>query len=227
MVARAVRSSSPLRKVIRASHGPAGMASSRAIVTVSRASDRQRGAERGRERPGAESAGAGQELQCSAHVDRAATDVVHGREDDRLALGGALRGERVDREVGRRRPARPHGKIDADPDAADLEDAAVGDGLRAHLGPHDAVLLARGRVVGTLIVTVDVTRPPAGMSEATGSTDVHRDTSFGVCPAAPRKEPFSIVAAEGYKATCIVEPVVFETSIRRWMVVPGARWSTM
>ena len=80
-----------------------------------------------------------------------------------------------------------------------------------------------GASSGTLIVTVDVTRPPAGMSDAAGSTDVQSETSFGVCPAAPRKEPSSIVAAEEYRTTCIVESVVFETSTLRWMTVPGAR----
>jgi hypothetical protein len=32
-----------------------------------------------------------------------------------------------------------------------------------------------------------------------------------------------MVAAAGYKTMCAVEAVVLETSIRRWMTVPGTR----
>ena len=76
---------------------------------------------------------------------------------------------------------------------------------------------------GTVMVTVAVTRPPAGTSDAPGRTDVQVDKSFGVCPAAPRNTPFAMVAAAGYRTMCAVEAVVLETSIRRWMTVPGAR----
>lgn len=76
---------------------------------------------------------------------------------------------------------------------------------------------------GTAIVTVAIRRPPAGMSEAPGRTDVHVDRSFGVSPAEPRNEPCSIVAAAAYRTTCATEVVVLETSIRRSMTVPGAR----
>jgi hypothetical protein len=73
------------------------------------------------------------------------------------------------------------------------------------------------------MVTVAVTRPPAGTSDAPGRTDVQVDKSLRVCPAAPRNEPFAIVAAAAYKTTCAVEAVVLETSIRRWMTVLGGR----
>jgi hypothetical protein len=43
--------------------------------------------------------------------------------------------------------------------------------------------------------------------------DVQVDTSFGVCPAAPRNEPFAIVAAAGYKTMCSEVGVEFEISI--------------
>jgi len=36
-----------------------------------------------------------------------------------------------------------------------------------------------------------------------------------------------MVAAAAYIATCIVVAVVFETSIRRWIEVPGATRSRM
>src|SRR6266571_4772837 len=71
--------------------------------------------------------------------------------------------------------------------------------------------------LGTMTVTVAITRPPAGTSAAPGRTDVHVDTSFGVCPATPRNEPFAMVAAAAYRTMCCVEDVVLETSIRRWM----------
>ena len=39
--------------------------------------------------------------------------------------------------------------------------------------------------------------------------------------------PWSIEAAAVYSATCSEDPLVFETSMRRWITVPGARWSTI
>lgn len=59
------------------------------------------------------------------------------------------------------------------------------------------------------MVTVAITRLPAGTSTAPVLTDVHEDTAFGVCPAAPEKEPFAMVAAAGYKRTFNLEAVVF------------------
>jgi len=53
--------------------------------------------------------------------------------------------------------------------------------------------------------------------------EVHVDRSLAVCPAAPRNEPFAMVAAAGYITMCTLDAVVLETSIRRWMTVPGAR----
>ena len=77
------------------------------------------------------------------------------------------------------------------------------------------------------MVTMEVIRAPAAMSISPGFTDVQVDTSLRVCPSAPRKEPSAIVAAAGYKTTCVVAAVVLETSIRRSMAVPRATWSTM
>jgi hypothetical protein len=53
------------------------------------------------------------------------------------------------------------------------------------------------------------------MSTALGRTDVHVDNSLGVCPAAPRKEPLAMVAAEEYMTTCEADVVLLETSMRR------------
>ena len=47
----------------------------------------------------------------------------------------------------------------------------------------------------TLMVTVDVARPPAGTSGLPGLTEVQVDKSLRVWPALPRKEPFVMVAA--------------------------------
>ena len=80
---------------------------------------------------------------------------------------------------------------------------------------------------GTEMVTVAVNFPPAGTSGWPGTTDVHEDRSLGVFPAAPRKNPLSILAAAAYKAMWAVEAVVLETSIRRLITAPGLRWSTM
>ena len=89
MVARALRSSRPLRSVIRASHGPAGSCSSRAIVTgsvspIARVMPRVAG-----NGPALSPPGPASELEGSVHVERPAAGVVHGREDHRLAVGGA------------------------------------------------------------------------------------------------------------------------------------------
>ena len=73
------------------------------------------------------------------------------------------------------------------------------------------------------MVTVAVARPPTGTSDARGSTDVQVDRSLGVWPAAPRNEPLTMVAAEGYKEYVrACESVVFESSISRSITVPGA-----
>ena len=83
MVARALRSSSPLRRVIRASHGPAGSRSSRAIVTGSVspiASVMPRVAGNG---PALSPPGPSRSSQGSVHVERPAAGVVHGRDDRR------------------------------------------------------------------------------------------------------------------------------------------------
>src|SRR5579864_3820561 len=76
---------------------------------------------------------------------------------------------------------------------------------------------------GTEIVTLAMRCPPARRSDSPGLIDVHVDRLLRVCPAAPTKEPLSIVAAAGYSTTGIVEVVVFETSISRWITVPGCR----
>ena len=90
----------------------------------------------------------------------------------------------------------------------------------AHTAPYCSPGAAS---LGTLMVTVAFTLPFAGMSGLVGLTEVHVDRSFLVCPAAPRKALSVMVAAAGYRATWAVLAVVLVTSIRRLMVVPGAR----
>src|ERR1700676_829952 len=80
---------------------------------------------------------------------------------------------------------------------------------------------------GTAMVTAAVTSPPAGTFDEPGLTDVQVDKGFWMCPAAPRNAPFAMKALEEYRTMCTVEVVVLETSIPRWMSVPGATWSTM
>ena len=88
------------------------------------------------------------------------------------------------------------GEVEADADAVDLGDAAVGGG-GAGLGPDDAVLLAGRRVARHRDVTAAVTLPAGGDVGRAGRTEVHVDSSLGVWPAAPRNAPFAIVAAAG------------------------------
>src|ERR1700684_1846635 len=76
---------------------------------------------------------------------------------------------------------------------------------------------------GMPIVTLAVRCPPARRSDTRGLTDVHVDRLFGACPAPPTNEPLSIVAAAGDSTIGIVEVVVFEISMSRWITVPGCR----
>src|SRR5688572_26478343 len=62
---------------------------------------------------------------------------------------------------------------------------------------------------GAAIVTMPVSFPPAGTSGSPGTTDVHVESSLAACPVAPRKELFSMLAAEAYSWTRAVEAVVF------------------
>ena len=61
------------------------------------------------------------------------------------------------------------------------------------------------------------------MSDTPGLTDVQVDKPLRVRPAAPTNDQSLIVAGAGYKTTRIVDAVVFEISIRRWITVPGCR----
>src|ERR1700686_1629269 len=109
MVARPVRYSNPLCMVTSASQGPA---------------------EHGRVRTGAKPAWAVAQLERSAHVERPAAGVVHGRKNDGLAVRQTLCGQRVDRKIRGRRPTRPDRHVQAYPDAVDLGHTAARTGWR-------------------------------------------------------------------------------------------------
>jgi hypothetical protein len=80
---------------------------------------------------------------------------------------------------------------------------------------------------GTAILTTAVSFSPPAMSTVPGVMVVHLESSFAVSPSPPTKTPSSMAAADEYRATWRLEVVEFETSTRRSMTVPGARWSTM
>ncbi|MDQ1608199.1 MAG: hypothetical protein QOE16_931 [Microbacteriaceae bacterium] len=69
--------------------------------------------------------------------------------------------------------------------------------------------------------------PLAGTAAARDRTDVQLDRSFAVSPAAPTNAPPEMVAAAAYTATDAAELDVFEISILRVSVDPGATWSMM
>ena len=66
---------------------------------------------------------------------------------------------------------------------------------------------------GTTMVTLAVRSPPARTWAEPGLTDVHVDTSLGVCPEAPRNAPLEMKAAAAYKAMETGEDVVLDTWI--------------
>jgi hypothetical protein len=69
--------------------------------------------------------------------------------------------------------------------------------------------------------------PLAGTKPEIGLIDVQLDRSFAVSAAAPTNAPPVMLAAAAYTATDAAEFDVFEISILRVRVEPGATWSMM
>src|ERR1700730_1549000 len=92
------------------------------------------------------------------------------------------------------------------------------------IAAHTTAYRSPGLAVdGMATVTVSTAGAPVGTSRVDRLTVVQVDRSLAVCAAAPTKEPWVMAAAAGYTATCCADVVVLDTTMRRWMVVPGAR----